>query len=96
MDKGYEVLLVSQFTLYGRLKGNKADFTRAMPPNEVRTRCIKRPYACSILMADPLLLLAVLYCFQEWQGRKCDFGLLVKLGGIPNLRALRRWIPLFF
>ena len=28
---GYEVLMVSQFTLYGRLKGNKPDFSQAMP-----------------------------------------------------------------
>ncbi|XP_057764336.1 uncharacterized protein LOC130985393 isoform X2 [Salvia miltiorrhiza] len=32
MQKNYEVLLVSQFTLYGVLKGNKPDFHVAMPP----------------------------------------------------------------
>lgn len=32
---GYEVLLVSQFTLHGRLNGNKLDFSKAMRPNEV-------------------------------------------------------------
>ncbi|GFY63082.1 d-aminoacyl-tRNA deacylase 1 [Trichonephila inaurata madagascariensis] len=31
-DKGYEVLLVSQFTLLGTLKGNKPDFRTAMGP----------------------------------------------------------------
>eukprot|EP00249_Psilotum_nudum_P010090 c22327_g1_i1 orf=294-764(-) len=31
MQKNYEVLLVSQFTLYGVLKGNKPDFHVAMP-----------------------------------------------------------------
>ncbi|KAL6067441.1 D-aminoacyl-tRNA deacylase [Balamuthia mandrillaris] len=30
--KNYEILLVSQFTLYGILKGNKPDFHNAMPP----------------------------------------------------------------
>jgi len=32
VDNGYELLLVSQFTLFGRLKGNKLDFSRAMSP----------------------------------------------------------------
>ncbi|XP_047969919.1 D-aminoacyl-tRNA deacylase [Salvia hispanica] len=32
MQKNYKVLLVSQFTLYGVLKGNKPDFHVAMPP----------------------------------------------------------------
>ncbi|KAH9309773.1 hypothetical protein KI387_037684, partial [Taxus chinensis] len=32
MQRNYEVLLVSQFTLYGILKGNKPDFHVAMPP----------------------------------------------------------------
>ncbi|GMH15878.1 hypothetical protein Nepgr_017719 [Nepenthes gracilis] len=32
MQKNYGVLLVSQFTLYGILKGNKPDFHVAMPP----------------------------------------------------------------
>ncbi|GAQ90407.1 D-Tyr-tRNA(Tyr) deacylase [Klebsormidium nitens] len=31
-QRGYEVLLVSQFTLYGFLKGNKPDFHVAMKP----------------------------------------------------------------
>ncbi|CAL1278388.1 unnamed protein product [Larinioides sclopetarius] len=31
-DKGYEILLVSQFTLLGTLKGNKPDFRLAMQP----------------------------------------------------------------
>jgi D-tyrosyl-tRNA(Tyr) deacylase len=35
-SKGYEILCVSQFTLYGRLQGNKPDFSRAMPPGEAR------------------------------------------------------------
>eukprot|EP00887_Chlorella_sp_A99_P004923 scaffold4.g4923.t1 len=34
--RGYEVLCVSQFTLCGRLKGNKPDFTKAMPPGAAR------------------------------------------------------------
>ncbi|KAJ7570640.1 hypothetical protein O6H91_01G129700 [Diphasiastrum complanatum] len=34
MQKNYEVLLVSQFTLYGLLKGNKPDFHLAMPPQQ--------------------------------------------------------------
>lgn len=32
MQRNYEILLVSQFTLYGVLKGNKPDFHVAMPP----------------------------------------------------------------
>ncbi|OAE22397.1 hypothetical protein AXG93_2318s1440 [Marchantia polymorpha subsp. ruderalis] len=36
MQKGYEVLLVSQFTLYGQLKGNKLDFHVAMPPERAK------------------------------------------------------------
>lgn len=34
MDKKYEILCVSQFTLYHVLKGNKLDFHRAMPAQE--------------------------------------------------------------
>lgn len=34
MDKQYEILCISQFTLYHVLKGNKLDFHRAMPANE--------------------------------------------------------------
>lgn len=34
--KGYELLRVSQFTLYGRLDGNKPDFSHAMPPQAAR------------------------------------------------------------
>ena len=30
MDKNYEILCVSQFTLYGVLKGNKPDFHQSM------------------------------------------------------------------
>ncbi|KAH7568837.1 hypothetical protein JRO89_XS06G0059400 [Xanthoceras sorbifolium] len=36
MQKNYGVLLVSQFTLYGILKGNKPDFHVAMPPQKAR------------------------------------------------------------
>ncbi|KAJ4830678.1 hypothetical protein Tsubulata_027989 [Turnera subulata] len=37
MQKNYGVLLVSQFTLYGVLKGNKPDFHVAMPPQKAKT-----------------------------------------------------------
>lgn len=37
VQQQYEVLCVSQFTLHGRLNGNKPDFSRAMGPNEART-----------------------------------------------------------
>ncbi|XP_072750876.1 D-aminoacyl-tRNA deacylase 1 isoform X2 [Anoplolepis gracilipes] len=33
-DKKYEILCISQFTLYHVLKGNKLDFHRAMPAQE--------------------------------------------------------------
>jgi hypothetical protein len=36
VSRGYEVLLVSQFTLYGRLKKPRPDFSKAMPPAQVR------------------------------------------------------------
>ncbi|KAL5988864.1 hypothetical protein ACLOJK_026966 [Asimina triloba] len=36
MQKKYGVLLVSQFTLFGILKGNKPDFHVAMPPNKAK------------------------------------------------------------
>ncbi|CAN6689724.1 unnamed protein product [Malus baccata var. baccata] len=36
MQRNYEVLLVSQFTLYGILKGNKPDFHVAMPPQKAK------------------------------------------------------------
>ncbi|XP_018833546.1 D-aminoacyl-tRNA deacylase [Juglans regia] len=36
MQRNYEVLLVSQFTLYGFLKGNKPDFHVAMPPQTAK------------------------------------------------------------
>lgn len=32
------ILCVSQFTLCGRLQGNSPDYSKAMPPQEVRTR----------------------------------------------------------
>jgi D-tyrosyl-tRNA(Tyr) deacylase len=32
----YDILCVSQFTLYGRLQGNKPDFSRAMAPGPAR------------------------------------------------------------
>lgn len=35
-DNGYEILCVSQFTLCGRLKGNKPDFSKAMPPLQAK------------------------------------------------------------
>jgi D-aminoacyl-tRNA deacylase len=34
IDNQYEILLVSQFTLYGVLKGNKPDFHNALNPDE--------------------------------------------------------------
>ncbi|KAI7743946.1 hypothetical protein M8C21_003165, partial [Ambrosia artemisiifolia] len=37
MQMNYEVLLVSQFTLYGILKGNKPDFHLAMPPDKAKS-----------------------------------------------------------
>lgn len=37
MDLDYEVLLVSQFTMYGELKGYKPDFHLAMPPTQAKT-----------------------------------------------------------
>ncbi|XP_071720493.1 uncharacterized protein [Rutidosis leptorrhynchoides] len=37
MQKNYEVLLVSQFTLYGILKGNKPDFHVAMTPDRAKS-----------------------------------------------------------
>ncbi|XP_019246131.1 PREDICTED: D-tyrosyl-tRNA(Tyr) deacylase [Nicotiana attenuata] len=36
VQKSYEILLVSQFTLYGILKGNKPDFHVAMPPEKAK------------------------------------------------------------
>ncbi|XP_022720421.1 D-aminoacyl-tRNA deacylase-like isoform X2 [Durio zibethinus] len=36
MQRNYGVLLVSQFTLYGFLKGNKPDFHLAMPPQKAK------------------------------------------------------------
>ena len=36
MQQNFEVLCVSQFTLYGRLKGNKCDFSQAMGPQQAR------------------------------------------------------------
>ncbi|XP_073313242.1 uncharacterized protein [Primulina huaijiensis] len=36
MQRNYEVLLVSQFTLFGVLKGNKPDFHVAMPPEAAK------------------------------------------------------------
>ncbi|KAG7206543.1 hypothetical protein KM043_003886 [Ampulex compressa] len=36
-DKKYEILCVSQFTLYHVLKGNRLDFHRAMPSRESET-----------------------------------------------------------
>ncbi|KAE9591689.1 putative D-aminoacyl-tRNA deacylase [Lupinus albus] len=37
IHKNYQLLLVSQFTLYGFLKGNKPDFHVAMPPEQAKT-----------------------------------------------------------
>ncbi|KAK3159598.1 hypothetical protein QOZ80_1BG0048640 [Eleusine coracana subsp. coracana] len=36
MQRKFDVLLVSQFTLYGILKGNKPDFHVAMPPAKAK------------------------------------------------------------
>jgi D-tyrosyl-tRNA(Tyr) deacylase len=36
VDKNYEILFVSQFTLYGVLKGNKPDYHNAMPPTQAK------------------------------------------------------------
>eukprot|EP01102_Stenamoeba_stenopodia_P001422 TRINITY_DN11234_c0_g1_i2.p1 TRINITY_DN11234_c0_g1~~TRINITY_DN11234_c0_g1_i2.p1 ORF type:complete len:216 (+),score=45.24 TRINITY_DN11234_c0_g1_i2:23-649(+) len=36
-DNKYEVLLVSQFTLYATLKGNKPDFHKAMEPEKAKS-----------------------------------------------------------
>eukprot|EP00268_Persea_americana_P047993 TRINITY_DN5036_c0_g1_i4.p1 TRINITY_DN5036_c0_g1~~TRINITY_DN5036_c0_g1_i4.p1 ORF type:complete len:113 (+),score=23.39 TRINITY_DN5036_c0_g1_i4:499-837(+) len=36
MQRKFEVLLVSQFTLYGFLKGNKPDFHVAMSPQDAK------------------------------------------------------------
>ena len=36
MDNSYEMLVVSQFTLYGNLKGNRPDFHLAMPSEEAK------------------------------------------------------------
>ncbi|XP_020269545.1 D-tyrosyl-tRNA(Tyr) deacylase [Asparagus officinalis] len=36
MHQNFGVLLVSQFTLYGVLKGNKPDFHVAMPPEKAK------------------------------------------------------------
>ncbi|KAJ4818236.1 D-tyrosyl-tRNA(Tyr) deacylase [Rhynchospora pubera] len=43
VQRDYEVLLVSQFTLYGVLKGNKPDFHVAMPPQ------IAKPFYASLV-----------------------------------------------
>jgi len=34
IDNGFEVMVVSQFTLYGIMKGNKPDFHKALNPDE--------------------------------------------------------------
>eukprot|EP00271_Cylindrocystis_brebissonii_P010575 TRINITY_DN26807_c0_g1_i1.p1 TRINITY_DN26807_c0_g1~~TRINITY_DN26807_c0_g1_i1.p1 ORF type:complete len:167 (-),score=19.50 TRINITY_DN26807_c0_g1_i1:296-796(-) len=36
LHREFEILFVSQFTLYGQMKGNKPDFHRAMPPQLAR------------------------------------------------------------
>ncbi|KAI5069201.1 hypothetical protein GOP47_0015502 [Adiantum capillus-veneris] len=36
MQKNYELLLVSQFSLYGVFKGNRLDFHDAMPPQQAK------------------------------------------------------------
>lgn len=35
-QKGFEILCVSQFTLYGRMNGNKPDFSQAASPQPAR------------------------------------------------------------
>ncbi|CAA0817840.1 D-Tyr-tRNA(Tyr) deacylase family protein [Striga hermonthica] len=43
VQRNYEVLLVSQFTLFGILKGNKPDFHVAMPPD------VAKPFYASVV-----------------------------------------------
>ncbi|GER41613.1 D-tyrosyl-tRNA(Tyr) deacylase, partial [Striga asiatica] len=43
VQRNYEVLLVSQFTLFGILKGNKPDFQVAMPPD------VAKPFYASVV-----------------------------------------------
>ena len=35
-DNNYEILFVSQFTLYARMKGTKPDYSHAMSPNDAK------------------------------------------------------------
>jgi D-Tyr-tRNA(Tyr) deacylase len=49
-----EVLCVSQFTLYGRVKSAKPDFVHAMPPGEVRAAALTLCIICGALPVVPL------------------------------------------
>lgn len=70
VDKQYEILCVSQFTLYHVMKGNKLDFHRSMPGqlaepfyNNILTElgkkykpeCIKGTYPCADLSNIPII-----------------------------------------
>ena len=57
-DLEYEVLIVSQFTLHGFLKGNKPDFHNSMPPKK----------------AEQLFQQLVEKCKQSYQTEKVQTG----------------------
>jgi hypothetical protein len=54
VQREYEVLLVSQFTLFGVMKGNKPDFHVAMPPSQVMSHAFApTPYPGRIVVPLP-------------------------------------------
>ena len=70
-DIGGEVLLVSQFTLYGRLNGNRLDFSQALRPQQVADLCCGLSLAAGLprpemlrmmLLSVPLQPVFVLPC----------------------------------
>lgn len=61
---GCEVLLVSQFTLYGRVR-KKPDFSKAMPPQQVREASAD---GCLGLLHNSHRQLALSVVIRSWGG----------------------------
>ncbi|KAK9267427.1 hypothetical protein L1049_009853 [Liquidambar formosana] len=89
MQRNYGVLLVSQFTLYGILKGNKPDFHVAMPPQRAKPfyeslvekfRKSYNPDAIKAIVIDDFALEYLELCHEEStaviQFHDCCYGLV--------------------
>lgn len=97
------VLIVSQFTLYGVLKGNKPDFHVAMPPQKAKpfygslVDKFRKAYRPDAIKGTLICLLAsVCFCFCFWLDMVSCYHFIHTVSKICRVKKRKMLTKVFF